>query len=419
MVPAALVARDELPLTASGKIDRRRLERSLTPGLGELPRSGDGVAAVSRDALERRLVAIFEQLLGRGGLGVDDSFFDLGGHSLLAVRLVSRIEAELGCELPLVTVFEAPTPARLAAAVRREPERQASALVELAAGGPEPPLFVVHGAGGNVHGYLELARRLGGPRPVFGLEARRPAGGVAEMADAYLAEIRRLQPEGPYHLAGWSLGGLVAFEMARRLTAGGERVGSLGLLDPWLHRDPAGGPVLVPVEEADVWIGFARALGLDLEALATERTALPPLDDPGALSELVQRAHRAGALPAGLEPAEIERLFALFRAHAAAQAGYLAEPWDGRALLVQAAAADRGALRRQRAAWRRVVRGRLTALSVPADHYELLRPPAVDRVVARLRRTLDGAEPGAGEPGGAAAAPPPTRDGAAIAPKGD
>jgi amino acid adenylation domain-containing protein/FkbH-like protein len=235
MVPAAFVSLDALPLTPNGKVDRKALPE---PGNGRPLVEG---LATPRDAVELKLTEIWENVLDVHPIGIEDKFFDLGGHSLLAVKLISQIEKVFGRRLRVATVFQAPTIEQLAAVIREEIQEgtalAGTALVEIQAQGSRPPLFLVHGAGGGMFwGYVNLSRHLGADQPVYGLKSRgldgrEELGSIEEMAAHYVADIRALQPHGPYHLGGYCFGGNVALEMARQLQAGGEEVALLALLN--------------------------------------------------------------------------------------------------------------------------------------------------------------------------------------------
>ncbi|HEV3003090.1 MAG TPA: alpha/beta fold hydrolase, partial [Pirellulales bacterium] len=185
-----------------------------------------------RDAIERTLAAVWSDLTGREKVGVRDNFFELGGDSLMAVRLMAEVERQFGRKLPLVWLFQDPTLERLAD-VLRSGDQPAVCLVPIRPrrAGSRPPLFCAHPAGGTVFCYRELARLLADDQPVYGLQARGidgrepPRARLEEMAADYVAEIRKAQPVGPYWLLGWSLGGLIVFEMARQLAAAGQRTG--------------------------------------------------------------------------------------------------------------------------------------------------------------------------------------------------
>ncbi|HLW48923.1 MAG TPA: amino acid adenylation domain-containing protein [bacterium] len=236
MVPAAVVPLESLPLTTSGKVDRR----SLPPH--EIAASRPGYVAPETPT-EDALARIWEAVLGVHPVGVADNFFDLGGHSLLAVRLVAAIERELGKRLPLSALFEEAT-VRHAAEVllQRERENFPSPAAVIHPGGTRPPLFFLHGdyAGGGFYCH-RLAEVLGPEQPLVvlhphGLDGTPVPPSVEEMARDHLRALRAIRPHGPYHLGGYCNGGQVAFEMARRLHAQGERISLLFLVEaPLLH----------------------------------------------------------------------------------------------------------------------------------------------------------------------------------------
>lgn len=233
LVPSAIVALPELPLTRNGKVDRGCLPAPVQPA------STSG--RVARDEREQMLVPVFAQTLGLPHVDVDDNFFALGGHSLLGAQLILRLRDLLGCRLSLRDLFEAPTVASLAS--RLEAGTSAGGLgtlLPLRPTGALPALFCVHPITGVSWCYARLSGFLSSDRPIYGLQSPRltrsaalPAN-VADLAASYVARIRKVQPQGPYHLLGWSFGGLVAHEMAVQLHQAGEAVGTLTLLDSHL-----------------------------------------------------------------------------------------------------------------------------------------------------------------------------------------
>ena len=233
MVPAAIVTLERFPLTPNGKVDRKALPAPARAG-GEAGKA----SSASRDSLDLQLVKLWEKVLNVRPIGVQDNFFDLGGNSLGAVRLFSEMRKLFGRSFPLSVLFQAPTVEKLADILRKDGwTPQWTSLVPIQAGGSKPPFFCVHGGGGNVLIYRELARHLGADYPFYGLQARGLDGSsdylktTEAMAESYLREIRELQPEGPYYLGGFCMGGQVAFEMAQQLVRDGEQVNLLFVID--------------------------------------------------------------------------------------------------------------------------------------------------------------------------------------------
>jgi thioesterase domain-containing protein/NAD(P)-dependent dehydrogenase (short-subunit alcohol dehydrogenase family)/acyl carrier protein len=194
--------------------------------------------------VETVLSTWWEELLGVERVGLDDDFFDLGGQSLVAVRLFSKIRKTYNLDLGLSVLFEHRTIRELAKRIRpaeipvsRPAAIDSSAIVAIRSTGKRLPLFLISGLGGNVLNFQKLAKHLGEEQPVYalqpqGLDGKKPfLTRVEDMAAYYIAEIKHLQPEGPYCLAGYSFGGFVAYEMAQQISAAGGRVGLLGLLD--------------------------------------------------------------------------------------------------------------------------------------------------------------------------------------------
>ncbi|MEC3977737.1 non-ribosomal peptide synthetase [Amycolatopsis sp. H20-H5] len=229
MVPATVVVLDALPLTSNGKLDRSALP---APDFGV-----SGPSRSSRNAREKVLCELFAEVLDVSRIGIDDEFFELGGHSLLAIRLVSRIRSKLGVDVAVRTLFEAPTVADLAVRLDAAQPDSLDTVLPLRTAGDRTPVFFVHPAGGLSWCYSGLLPYVPRKHPVYGLQssgylgrADRP-GSLGEIARDYLAQIREIQPHGPYLLAGWSFGGIVAQEMAAALEDLGEDVPVLMLFD--------------------------------------------------------------------------------------------------------------------------------------------------------------------------------------------
>lgn len=232
MVPAAFVTMQSFPLTPNEKIDRKALPvpEQNRPTLGRS-------FIAPRDAVEQQLAKIWEKVLGVQPIGVADNFFDLGGHSLLAVRVFSQIEKLFNKKLPLATLFRAPTIEEIAMILRDESQAKSwSTIVDIQPKGSKPPFFWIHTLGGDGGGgffyYRKLAELLGPDQPSFGIRSpQEPFARIEDMARFYIKEIQKFQPEGPYFLGGFCFGGNVAFEMAQQLTAAGEEIGLLVMLE--------------------------------------------------------------------------------------------------------------------------------------------------------------------------------------------
>ncbi|MFE7181893.1 amino acid adenylation domain-containing protein [Streptomyces erythrochromogenes] len=231
MVPSGFVVLDALPLTPHGKLDRKALPVPQAPATNPRGRT-------ARTPEEGVLVDLYAEVLGIPAVTIDDNFFELGGHSLLATRLISRIRTTLHTEVPLATLFQHPTIATLTPHLHHPTTSHATeVLLPLRPEGTLPPLFCIHPGAGLSWCYAPLLPYLDPDRPVYGIQTPAltdpgfaPAG-VEELARLYAAHLRSVQPSGPYHLLGWSFGGLVAHAVATELQAAGEDVAFLCILD--------------------------------------------------------------------------------------------------------------------------------------------------------------------------------------------
>ncbi|MTE17004.1 non-ribosomal peptide synthase/polyketide synthase [Nocardia aurantiaca] len=296
MVPSAFVVLDALPLNPSGKLDRRALPT---------PTFAAREFRAPTTELEATVCAAYAEVLGIERIGLDDNFFELGGTSLLATRLVARLGEVLGEPVPLLLLFTAFTPGELARELRSVAAGGAAfagadaaldVLLPLRREGTAEPLFCIHPVGGISWSFAGLGAYLDQDRPIYGLQSPAlKADGVLpdsieDWAAEYVAAIRSVQPSGPYHLLGWSLGGVLAHAVAVRLQQEGEQVGLLAMLDS--HLAPRGGwrgaPAADPRTEVAELLGGLlgdRAAELDLAGVtdSSELAArLVALSEPGA-----------------------------------------------------------------------------------------------------------------------------------------
>ncbi len=230
MVPAAYVRLDRMPLTHNGKLDRTALPAPDSSAYGQ-----DSYEAPVGPA-EEKLAQIWASILGFGGISRNASFFDIGGHSLLAVRMLTLIEAELGHSLNLTSLFRAPSIAALAQLLQQEisPGVSSPYVVAVQPEGTKPPLFAIN----TPSIYYGIAKRLGKNQPLIGLQLFNPAQRpefkhfrLEDVAGEYVKLIRETQPQGPYAIMGWCVGGVLAFETAQQLIQMGQEVSFTGIID--------------------------------------------------------------------------------------------------------------------------------------------------------------------------------------------
>jgi amino acid adenylation domain-containing protein len=392
MVPSAIVAVPEVPLTPNGKVDRKALPAP--------DRSGPADAYLPpRTAVESRLATIWAGILRADRVGIADDFFERGGHSLLAMRMVARAGKEFGIDLPLRVLFEAPTLGELASRIAHLADagtpdgREASynPLVVLQSGsGETPPLFCIHPSGGGVRCYSTMAKEFDTRQRVFGLEAqgldgkKAPLRTVPEMAETYLEHVQSAHPQGPYLLVGWSFGGVVAFEMACRLRRMGKNVALLVLIDSSFatadDRDlDEGSP--------DFWTAFIRNLLPQARAgqFLGQSDAFWALRRDGrleALQRYIDPSDREGA-----DSRWIKHSYDVFAANHEAWRRYVPGAFDGEAIVFQPEASSaRRAIRPL--PWRELATSGAEVIRVPGDHYSVVELPAIRSVVQAIRQRL-------------------------------
>ena len=381
MIPSLFVPLDALPLDANGKLDRRAL-LPLT-----MPERPSSVGNSPRGPLEERITCLFEDVLGLERVGIDESFFDLGGDSLAAAEICAQLGAETGLNLPLSTLLHTPTVETLA---RRLGSSDAAAvispLVPIQATGSRPPLFLVSDLTGQVLGYAGLARLLGGDQPVWGLQSMIGADRIPSLAARSLAEIRRVQPSGPYRLGGWCFGGVVAFEMAHQLHKRGEEVELLALMGISAYDFPQ-------LVSPSAWKRYRRSHGF-VPLVRDHLVRARVMSVPERLRYLLTKGKRVApyfrarlrSRPAGLPARRSSpRTDAgeVLRANAEAFALYVPKPFPGRTTLFLAEEETATYSRDPSADWRGLAGAAVDVYQVPGDHGLMLVEPRV-RELARL-----------------------------------
>jgi amino acid adenylation domain-containing protein len=395
MVPAHFVKLDALPLTTNGKVDHGALP---SPTFEVITRSDQYV--VPGTLVEIELAKIWSELLGLQQVSIHDDFFEVGGHSLLAIRMRSLVQDRLKRDLSLRDLFRAPTIAGLARLLEQSSDRlpdqssdqpASSIVVEIQPYGSRTPFFAVHPVGGNVLCYADLARELGVDQPFYGLQS--PASALQldaaatfeQMAELYIQAMRSVQPSGPYQLGGWSLGGLLAWEIARQLTDEGETVGLLALIDTYpVNRAPDG----KMSEDFDVLRWFAGDMARLLGKAADDmRDSFEQLGHEEQWTMVQNALVQYGAVPKENAHAEMTRLFEIFGRNFRAMERYSLRQSEQNILLLLAAEGQ--APERLAGQWNQWAGGGVEYHLVPGDHYTMIRRPNVGVIADALNRRLN------------------------------
>ena len=401
MLPSVFVSLEAFPLTPNGKIDRNALPApdtsSLTQEISFVP---------PLDALEQQLAKIWSEVLNVHPVGVRDNFFDLGGHSLSAVRLMAKIQEQFGKNLPLVTLFQGATIEYLASLLQKHSDsRPWSPLVAIQPVGNRIPLFCIHPVGGNVLCYMDLARHLGLEQPVYGLQSpglneeqqlqiefqgremhlthmKTAITRIEDMASYYIEALQTIQPQGPYQIGGWSLGGVVAFEMAQQLYQQGHEVALLALIDSYT---PIAINMPKEIDEAMLVISLAKELGglfgQDLPVSVDELKQLP-LDEQ--LNHILEQAKIVNILPPEYGLQQIVQLLQVFKANLHAMSRYQPQPYLGRINLFCANEKVVEVTQDPSQGWGELAVGGLETYKIPGNHYTILREPHVQILAKQI-----------------------------------
>lgn len=380
MVPTEWQTLAGIPLTPSGKLDRKALP---DPAPSALAGSTDGLGRGPRNPREDVLCTLFAEVLGVEGVLIDDDFFALGGHSLLATRLIGLVRTALGVEVSIRSLFEAPTVAALAERLLDGADDNALAtLLPLRTTGDRPPLFCVHPAGGLAWAYGGLLPHLDPDQPVYGLQTPNLDGtapfpdSMEAMAAVYVAELRGVQPHGPYHLFGWSFGGNLVQEAAVQLQEAGEQVALLTILDAF---------PLAPLDDLDsasrdtVFRALLSNIGVGEDALE---------DDGEVEATAVRDAFRRSGSPLGsLEPATIDTMVDNFAGQARLMRTYTPRTFRGSVLFFTAAEGrprDGFGLE----LWAPYVDGHIENHDVACAHAQMMQPAARAQIGTTLAAAL-------------------------------
>jgi amino acid adenylation domain-containing protein len=378
-VPWACVRLPELPVNPNGKVDRDRLARMRVEPVAEPTRVGP------RDAVELQLCDLWQSVLDVPQVSVTDDYFELGGDSLYALRVVAETNAMFGTHLTTEDLLGASTIATLATLVRSTGQRRDDGpLVRIQAGNSGAPLYVFHAVSGTVLRYVPLSRALGPAQTVWG--AQSPAltavdarvDSIEDLAVHHIRHMRSSHGAEPWHLAGYSMGGLIAFEVARRLRAAGDQVGVVCLLDAML----AGGGRDWRSEAMEVFVRSGLRIDVDLGWLTS-------LAFDEQLEYLLHQGIAAQTLPADYDTGRLNRMLNAYVDNGTAFNAYQPQDYPGRVVLFRAS--DRSAdeyATDEMLGWHRYA-AEVRVHEVPGNHYQIMQPAHVSGVAEVLRRYLD------------------------------
>ena len=388
MVPSAYVILDTLPLTPSGKVDRRAL-----PATDKSKSGLEEEFVAPHTPTQENLAAIWSEVLGLEQVGIHDNFFELGGHSLLAVRLMSKIQQQFQKNLPLATLFQNPTIEQLASLLGSSVNTQSSILVPIKTSGNQPPLFCIHPVGGNVLCYADLASHLDRDYPVYGLQSlgldgqRQTLTDLEEMASHYLEAIQQIQPQGLYHLIGWSMGGVIAYEMAQQLKAKNESVALLTLIDSYA-------PTVIPLPSEEIdeaiivnhlaqhWEGiYGKKLDISLEKLRK-------LDPDEQVKHLFDQAKQQAIFLPETEMKQMLDLWEVFKSNTMAVCHYQPKPYSGSILLLNASKTPPEVIEDPTHGWGSLVLDDMQTHTITGDHYTIMKAPQIACLAEKLNNHL-------------------------------
>jgi amino acid adenylation domain-containing protein len=399
MVPSQFVFLDTFPLTRNGKIDRKALP---APTHANISAAHEYVAPSTET--EKKVAAMWVELLKAERIGIHDDFFDLGGHSLMAIKALSRIREEFGVDLPLATLLQAPTVAKLSALLHKKEDFVPtwSLLVPVRKGGSKPPLFLMHAHGGNVLDYHPLVKHLESDQPVYAFQARGLDGNIIkdatlkEMAAAYVAELRSFQPEGSYFIGGFCLGGLLALEVAEQLTAAGQRV-ALVIMIQSIHPESMGFKPKIPAIMR-WWYQMRKRADLELENLSNGRKGylserLMHLWDVVRVRTSIAYKNLTGKnLYLSPESSKLFFFETLGVEHKKAMDEYRPAPYGGDVLVFRASKQLAGLIADENLGWKGTVQGKLEICEVPGHQQNLLLEPNVSSLAKEFSIRLKAAQ---------------------------
>ncbi|EJS62880.1 amino acid adenylation domain-containing protein [Bacillus cereus BAG2X1-1] len=381
MIPSHFVKVDKFPVTPNGKIDViKLLEFDVIP-------ENKSNYMQPRNRFELEMLEIWEDTLGVRPISVSDDFFAIGGHSLKAVELTNRIYNKFGIKLPLSTFFKYPKISELCEILKNKNKKfEDTSLIPIQQGKhAELPLYLIHPQGGGVLSYYHLSRALGEKYTVYGLQAvghetnNKPLYSINEMAEHYLKEIFKVQLEGPYRIAGWSMGGTIAYEMAKKIEDQGGQVEFLGLIDT---HSPTSISMRDKIANTSPVVQYAHLIGAQDEYDSN-------YTDEEGLRFLLNKAKISGYLPSDATVETMEQKVNLMNSGYVALLNYQpSKEVNSNIHLFKAMESNRLPLLDEHY-WRDKTNGNLFVHEVEGHHDNIVEPPNVLTLAAVIKNCLE------------------------------
>ena len=344
--------------------------------------AGADLSKTAEDSLTGELRSLWKSALNISEVELHDNFFLLGGRSLVAAKLIAKINKKYSLKLGLATFFNCPTIAELAALIRGHASQDIpSSIVAVQPEGTSPPLFVIHGVGGNVLNFYDLAKLLGSKQPVYGVEAQSLQAGadplttLEDLAAYYVRDVRKVQPEGPYNFLGYSYGGFVAFEMARQLQSANQKVELLGMLDTpvWRHdfHEESSTIGKIGKQLMAVWSPFFHRL----------RPCTPMEIFDGVKSTVLRTFYTLATSKGRVIP---PKLRSVYHINSYAAVNYVPKTYDGVVTMLRASR-EKGP---RDLGWSKFATQPVRVFEVPGAHLQILSNENLPRVVKSLQKCL-------------------------------
>ncbi|MEH1934482.1 MAG: SDR family oxidoreductase [Nostoc sp.] len=364
---------------------------SLARILHPRPNLGNDYVA-PRTNIEQTLAHIWQEILCIERLGINDDFFELGGHSLLAVHLIAKINKQFGKNIQLSAIFQSPTIKQLATILQEQANYQTSSpLVAIQPQGSKPPLFFVHPVGGNILCYYELSLHLDSDQPFYGLQAlglngeSQPYTRIEDMAAKYIEALRQIQPNGPYFLGGWSMGGIVAFEMATQLLRHGDQVAMLAMLD---SPAPVNTEQIAEIDDyndvkilVDFAIDMAQSAGKSLSGSVEQLQGLT-LDEQ--LNYFLEQARIVNLVPFDFELEQLRCLLKVFKNNVLALQSYTPQVYPNQIIYFHASDEVSNEFSNPTLIWSRLSGKPIEIITIPSNHYTIITNPHIQIILDHL-----------------------------------